>query len=131
MRQEDITAALVQLKRIGNLLDDILDLTRQLAEAADREDQVTVRMLLAMRREPIEQLVAGEQQLHSQVAALPEEEGRQLADHLNGTAADDGGPWSQLDRQVAYNRRQHGHLIQLDQAVNRKISREKTVYPSG
>jgi len=87
MRQEDITAALVQLKRMGSLLDDILDLTRQLAEAADREDQVTVRMLLAMRREPIEQLAAGEQQLRSQVAALSEE-GRQLADHLIGKGVD-------------------------------------------
>ena len=34
----------VQLKRIYAALNEALDLTRQLAEAVDRDDQITVQM---------------------------------------------------------------------------------------
>ena len=36
----------VQLKRIYTALNEALDVTRQLAEAADRDDEVAARMLL-------------------------------------------------------------------------------------
>ena len=42
----------VQLKRIYAALNEALDLTRQLADAVDRDDQVSVRMLISMRQEP-------------------------------------------------------------------------------
>ena len=36
-----------------NYLNETLDLTRQLGEALDRGDQESVRMVVAMRQEPI------------------------------------------------------------------------------
>ena len=35
------------------------DVTRQLAESLDRNDQVSTRMLIAMRQDPIRQLADG------------------------------------------------------------------------
>ena len=42
MEQDDLMKALVQVKRIGNLLNEVLDISQQLAEALDRNDQVSV-----------------------------------------------------------------------------------------
>ena len=39
-----------------NLLNDVMDLSQQLATAMDRNDQVSVRMLVAMRQDPLTQL---------------------------------------------------------------------------
>ena len=39
-----------------NQLSEVMDLSRQLGEAMDRNDQVSLRMLISMRQEPILQL---------------------------------------------------------------------------
>ena len=36
-----------------NYLNEVLDLTEQIGQAADRNDQVAMRMLVAMRQDPI------------------------------------------------------------------------------
>ena len=36
-----------------NSLSEVLDLTRQLGESLDRNDQVAVRMIIAMRQDPL------------------------------------------------------------------------------
>ena len=42
----------VQLKRIYTALNEALDLTRQLADAVDRDDQISAQVLISMRQEP-------------------------------------------------------------------------------
>ncbi|MEI3361551.1 MAG: hypothetical protein V8R75_02680 [Oscillospiraceae bacterium] len=54
MQQNDLMDLLMLEKKIYNSLNEVQDLTRQLAEALDRQDQVSVRMLLTMRQEPID-----------------------------------------------------------------------------
>ena len=49
MEEKTVMDALVQMKRTGNLLNELLDLTRQLGESIDRNDQVSTQMLIAMR----------------------------------------------------------------------------------
>ena len=46
----------VQLKRIYTALNEALDLTRQLADAVDRDDQISAQMLISMRQEPTDKL---------------------------------------------------------------------------
>ena len=53
MQQNDLMDLLMLEKKIYNSLNEVQDLTRQLAEALDRQDQVSVRMLLTLRQEPI------------------------------------------------------------------------------
>ena len=56
MSKDDWLELTVLEKKKYNYLVEIQDLTRQLAESLDRNDQVSTRMLVAMRQDPIRQL---------------------------------------------------------------------------
>lgn len=126
--QNCLMKALAQEKRIGNLLNEVQDLSQQLAEAVDRDDQVSVEMLVAMRREPVEKLQMADQALRDLIAAaVPPEEGRRLAELLNGAQAGDAVEHALAD-QVAANNRRLKRVLELDEAVSRKLSRGKSSY---
>lgn len=117
----------VQLKRIYTALNETYDLTRQLADAVDRNDQVTVQMLVAMRQEPVEKLRRGQQVLDQLKAALPPEAQGPMEELLKGT----GTPAPEeaaLANQAAINQRLLKQLVDLDRIVNRKVTREKSIY---
>ena len=56
MEASTLLDAHVQAKRIYNLLNEVMDVSRQMAEAMDRNDQVAIQMLVSMREEPIHKL---------------------------------------------------------------------------
>lgn len=117
----------VQLKRIYTALNETYDLTRQLADAVDRNDQVTVQMLVAMRQEPVEKLRRGQQVLDQLKAALPQEAQGPMEALLKGS----GTPAPEeaaLANQAAINQRLLKQLVDLDRIVNRKVTREKSIY---
>ena len=87
MEASALLDAHVQLKRIYASLNEALDLTRQLADAVDRDDQVTVQMLVAMRQEPTDKLAAAHEALSQQKAALPAQDRERLTALLKGAAA--------------------------------------------
>ena len=84
MEQDRLAKALVQSKRMGNLLNEVLDLSQQRAEALDRDDQVSVEMLIAMRQEPIGKLEEVKRALEEQAGGLEPEEALRLSLLLNG-----------------------------------------------
>lgn len=119
--------ALVQVKRMGGLLNEVQDLSRQLAEAIDRDDRVSVEMLVNMRREPIDKLVDAEDVLADQTASLPPEDGARLSQLLAGAPA--RGPDEKLLAElVGSNRRRLEQIVALDKILNRKLARENSVY---
>jgi len=129
MEAKSLMDVLVHCKRVGNLLNEVMDLTQQLAEAIDRNDQVSVEMLIAMRREPIEQLLRADETIHTQVDTLePKEDALRLAELLDGAPPQWPGEQKLAD-QVASNGRRLKQVIDLDKIVNRKLAREKTIYP--
>ena len=69
MDEKAVMDALVQMKRTGNLLNELWDLTQQLGESIDRNDQVSIQMLIAMREEPLGKLQAADQALREQLEA--------------------------------------------------------------
>ena len=117
----------VQLKRCYTALNEALDLTRQLAEAVDRDDQVTTRMLVSMRQEPTDKLAQAQQALAQQRAALPAADSERLAALLKGAAAETAEE-APLANQVGLNQRVLKQLVDLDRVVNRKLTRDKSVY---
>ena len=119
--------AQVQEKRRYALLSELFDLTRQLAEAVDRSDEVTIQMLLSMREEPLAQMRQVEENLIRQRAALAEEDGRRLEELLSGAPARRQEE-NALSEQVGANRRLLGQLVELDKRINKKVAREKSVY---
>lgn len=127
MEASTLLDAHVQLKRIYAALSEALDLTRQLADAVDRDDQISTQMLIAMRQEPTDKLAGAHRVLEEQRRALPPDDADRLAALLRGedalTEAEEP-----LAVQVGVNRRTLGQLVDLDRVVNRKLAREKSIY---
>lgn len=126
MTEKIVMDALVQMKRTGNLLNEVEDLTRQLGQAIDRNDQVSMQMLVGMREEPLDKLRAADQAIREQLEVLSGgDEAAALAAMLNG------GPPAQpeeraqqlLCEQVAANRRRLNQIIELDKVLNQRLGR--------
>lgn len=128
MGQEELKKALVQSKRMGNLLNEVLDLSQQMAEALSRNDQVAVEMLIAMRQEPIAKLERSQQALRELTEGLEEpEDALRISLLLNGGEAEN--PEEQaLANQVAANGRRLKQVLELDRVLSQKITRDKSIY---
>ena len=131
MNEKAVMDALVQMKRTGNLLNELWDLTRQLGESIDRNDQVSTEMIIAMREEPLGKLQETDQALRDQLELMPDQEDAvQLARMLNGGAAADSAQRTQtmLCEQVASNNRRLKQIIELDRRLNQRRARENSAY---
>lgn len=131
MEEKTVMDALVQMKRTGNLLNELLDLTQQLGQAIDRNDQVSIEMLISMREEPLAKLQAADQAMRDQIAASPDgDSAAQLAAMLNGEEPADGAGQTErmLYEQVASNRRRLKQVMDLDRVLNQRMAREESVY---
>ncbi|MCI8423638.1 MAG: hypothetical protein HFF50_08920 [Lawsonibacter sp.] len=128
MEQDLLMKALVQAKRMGNLLNEVQDLTQQIAESVDRNDQVSMEMLVAMRREPINKLEETEQALRDLAETYPDAElALELIALINGEPATKPAGRA-LEEQIASNRRRLTQILQLDRVLNKRMAREKSVY---
>lgn len=131
MDEKTVMDALMQMKRTGNLLNELWDLTQQLGQSIDRNDQVSSQMLIAMREEPLGKLQAADQALRDQLEALPNRDtARQLASMLNGGKPADPVQQAQvmLCDQVASNTRRLKQIMELDKALNQRLGRENSAY---
>lgn len=131
MTEKVVMDALVQMKRTGNLLNELEDLTRQLGESIDRNDQVSTQMLIAMREEPLGKLQDADKALRDQLELLPDRgEAALLAAMLNGGLPAEPAERTQqmLCEQVAVNRRRLKQIIELDRALSQRLGREKSAY---
>lgn len=131
MTEKTVMDALVQMKRTGNLLNELEDLTKQMGQSIDRNDQVSLQMLIAMREEPLGKLQAADQALRDQLEMLTDRlEAAQLASMLNGGPPADPGARTQqqLCDQVASNNRRLKQIIELDQQLNHRLGRENSAY---
>ena len=134
MTEKTVMDALVQMKRTGNLLNELEDVTKQMGESIDRNDQVSLQMLIAMREEPLGKLQAADQALRDQLELLADKlEAAQLASMLNGglPADSDKRTQQQLCEQVASNNRRLKRIIELDRQLGQRLGREDSAYRQG
>ena len=127
MEASALLDAHVQLKRLYTSINEALDVSRQLAEAVDRDGQVAIQMLVAMRQEPVEKMVHAKRTLELQQDALPEADGARLRALLKGAAAEDPGEEAFV-KQVGMNDRLLRQLCDLDRVLNKKLTRDKSIY---
>lgn len=119
---------LVQSKRLGTLLNEVFDLSQQLGGAIDRQDQVSVEMLVAMRQEPIEKLLDTDQALRDLIVAPQDpEKAVRLSALLNGAPPQSKEEQALAD-QVASNARRLKQVQELDRIINLKLGKEKSIY---
>lgn len=120
---------LVLTRRIGNLFNEVLNITMQMAEAIERRDEVSVSMIISMRYEPINKLEIADRALRLQLAELEDEDSQRIRAILNGDSARAADQMEQvLANQAAMNIRTHKKLMELDEILNRKLAQEKSIY---
>ena len=110
-----------------NLLSEVMDLSRQLGEAMGRNDDVSVRLLLAMRQEPLLRL----QEL-KHAADLKKEilspEDRERISALDQGAAPQGEEETVYQNQAGAARRLLERIVELDERLSRRMGGENSFY---
>lgn len=120
---------LVLTRRIGNLINEIMDITTQIGEAIDRRDEVSLRLVIAMRSEPIERFSIADRALREHLDGLDEEDSLRIRAILNGEEERAINPMEKiLAAQAAMNIRAHAKLVELDKIISRKLAQEKSIY---
>lgn len=129
MKHEQLMDILVLVKRIGNLFVEVEDLTNQLAEAIDRQDEVSINLVTDMRSDPIRKLAEADHALREHLADLEAGEGGRIRSILNGDgSAAQGETEKMLAVQAAQNIRNYNRLMEKDKVVNLKIANDKSIY---
>ncbi len=120
---------LMQQKKKYIQLSQVMDITMQMAEAIDRDDNVTIGMLVAMRQEPLLVIDEIEQAIGVQLDPLPAD----MAIHLRALLSGRGDELASaeeamLDEQCKMNFRLLSRIVMIDKRVNQKIGKDQSFY---
>lgn len=128
MNQQSIMEALALERKRHEALTEAQELTGELAEALQRQDQVSVQMFLSMRQEPINRLREFQALRRKQLAALPEGELREMETLLSGKAPGQTAMEQNLGRLAGQNRQLLERVIQADRRINMRLGGKKSFY---
>lgn len=110
-----------------NLLSEVMDLSRQLGEALDRNDDVSARMLVAMRQEPILRLEELRQTGGARLESLSQEDRERVAALKEGAGPQ--GPDEETYRaQFDSARRLLERVLELDRELSRRLAGDNSFY---
>ena len=126
--EETLVGLLALERRIFRKLNETMEITRELAEAVDREDPVSIKMLLSSRQAPLlelQELNAAMELKRCDLSGMDEAAfDRLITEH----GAPETPAEKEVAEQMALNRRILNQLAELDRRVNEKLCREKSVY---
>jgi len=108
-------------------LNEVLDLTNQLGSVLDRNDQVSVQMLLAMRQEPVLHLEEIHNTAKARRAALSEEDQARLSELLNGAAPSSDGEKA-FAEQAGKASRLLNRVLELDKRLSIRFAGKDSFY---
>ena len=127
MTKDDWLELTVLERKKYNYLVELQDLTGQLAENLDRNDQVSVRMLVAMRQDPVRLLAEVDNSGKIRLAALSEEDRRRAGElRKEGQPRDDGERI--FLEQAQKTRRLLEQVVAMDRRVSMKMAGENSFY---
>lgn len=108
-------------------LHEVYELTRQIAEAADRRDELSIEMLLGEREIPLRAAYETEAQIREELENLPEAEAARLNALLRG---EDAGTEeeAELADQVTQFRRLVGAIIETDKRLSLRLGGKGSFY---
>lgn len=113
-----------------NYLGEVMDLTEQMAQTLDRNDQVSVRMLLAMRQDPILHLEEVGRTGSARRGSLSEEDQERVAALLAGAEPHSNEERIFLD-QVGKTRRLLERVVELDRRISLRMAGDHSFYHAG
>lgn len=126
--EQQIQAALAVERRMYTLLLEVMEITDDLTQAVDRQDQVSVRMSLGMRKDSLRLLMQCKEELQIQCSHLDPEASEQLTKILNNHPCDEIPASSVLSQQVERNQALLRRIIQRDQAVSQRLGGKRSFY---
>ena len=129
MTRDDWLELTVLEKKKYNHLVEIQDVTRQLAEGLDRNDQVSVRMLVAMRHDPIRLLAEVDNSGKMRMATMPEEDRKRIREVTGGAEPQDDGE-RVFQEHAGKTRRLLEQVVRLDQRVSVRMAGDNSFYHS-
>lgn len=126
MTKSDWMDLAVLERRKYNLLSEVADLSSQMGEAMDRGDDVSLRMLLSMRQEPILGLEEVKNAIRAKREGLSPEE-------LERISALEAGARPQEEEQTycdeyGRTRRQLERVLEMDQKLNLRLTGKDSCY---
>lgn len=128
MWRESLPGLLVLERSIFRKLGEVMGITRELAEAVDRQDRVSVQILLTNRLRPLLEL----QELNGALELKRCDLSGADEAAFDRLVREGGAPQTPEERetaeQIALNRHLLEQLAELDRQVNEKLCREKSVY---
>ena len=127
-RDEWLELTVLEKKKYNHLVE-IQDVTRQLAEGLDRNDQVSVRMLVAMRHDPIRLLAEVDNSGKMRVATMPEEDQERIRELTGGAEPRDEGE-RVFQEHANKTRRLLAQVVSLDERVSVRMAGDSSFYHS-
>lgn len=110
-----------------NYLGEVMDLTEQMAQTLDRNDQVSVRMLLAMRQDPILHLEEVSRTGKARQESLSSEDQERVASLLAG-AEPRGSEERMFLEQAGKTRRLLERVVELDRRISLRLAGDHSFY---
>lgn len=110
-----------------NQLSEVMDLSRQLGEAMDRNDQVSLRMLISMRQEPILQLEELKRAIEIKRGSLAPEDQARVAALESGAEPREEGEAAYAG-QAGPARRLLERVVELDRRLNSRLGGSDSFY---
>ena len=130
MQERDLKELAALQTRICAKLNETLDLSRELAEAVERQDQVSVKMLLSSRQKPILELQELYATLRLKRCDLSNEDEEDFERLISGGEAETEEERPVAAQQAA-NRRLLERLVELDRRINETLCKERSFYATG
>ena len=127
MTKNDWLELAVLERKKYNCLVEIEDTTRQLAEALDRNDPVSARMVVAMRQDPLLKLEEVDRDEKHRRSTLPEEDQDRIRMLLREQKARAEGEETFLE-QAGRTRRLLERVVELDRRVNLRMAGNQSFY---
>ena len=129
MDREILQSLQMSKRKAYRKLVEVMDLTEQLAQAVERRDEVSTKMLLGMRQDPLIALQEIEETVRRSVLAQPEGDARRLSVLLRGDPAEEeDGDESALREICERNRRELDRIAQLDRRISLKMGGKRSYY---
>lgn len=126
MDEQALKVAMSAEQKMYTALSEVMELTGELADAFQRQDQVSVQMFLGMRQEPIDRLESCKAMLERQCLQLPSEQRQILRGILQGQTPP---PQAQaLGELVQKNKRLLDRILEVDRRLNLRIGGENSFY---
>lgn len=127
MTEQDLKELLELKKKAYHKLTEAYQLTRDLAEALDRQDQISIDMVLSMRQRTILELQEIDSYVDLKRYDLNQDGIARMNALLSGAAADLPMEVPLADC-LASNNRLLQQLKALDQIVNQKLCGDRSIY---